>query len=75
MSFSFIFVQDPLDLLSQLPIYTGQPLGYVFVYGALADSKYVGSLPHGISGLDYMLSYAHRSFANIVLHAPPPLLD
>jgi hypothetical protein len=75
VSFRFVFVQNLLNFLSQLLIYTGQPLGYILVHGALADSKYIGSLPHSIGGLNYMLSYAHRSFANIVLHAPPPLLN
>ena len=52
MPFSFVFVQNLLDLEIQAPVVEGKSLLYVFVYGTFADAELLGGVTYGGTVLD-----------------------
>ena len=52
MPFSFVFVQNLLDLEIQAPVVEGKSLLYVFMYGTFADAELLGGVTYGCTVLD-----------------------
>ena len=70
MPFSFVFVQNLLDLEIQAPVVEGKSLLYVFMYGTFADAELLGGVTYGGTVLDDIGGQFAGPLLNITLQDP-----